>query len=388
MKLQAMLIIPLIHTKGYAALETIAAVQRASLLIEQAKAIGEPPEDPLLLFAVLGGSFAANVLAGKVEACHDVATRMLDLAEKQQASAPLVIGLHHVGASLMLAGEIAKGKAYFDQAIELYVPAEHRPLMAHFGQDLGVSALIVRSIALWMLGSPDAAFADADRAVKGAGAIGHTASSMYALAMADLTHMLCGNYVAGGECRRALAALADEKGSLYWKIVEQSIEARHSDWRPGKGTSHVDRCAKCFPLNRSKLPSSFRFVRACQSYAVLGKFDDAWRCIAEALNTIKTNQEKWFEVEVNRIAGEVARKSPAPHTAKAAEYFEHAIDVARQQQTKSWELRAAMSLARLWRDQGKPQQARELLAPVYGWFTEGFDTRDLKEAKALLGELT
>ena len=175
MKLQAMLIIPPIHTKGYAALETIAAVERASLLIEQAKAIGEPPEDPLLLFAVLGGSFAANVLAGNVEACHDVATRMLDLAEKQQASAPLVIGRHHVGAALMLAGEIAKGKAYFDQAIELYVPAEHRPLMAHFGQDLGVSALVVRSIALWMLGSPDAALADAC----GQGRTGHRSHRIF-----------------------------------------------------------------------------------------------------------------------------------------------------------------------------------------------------------------
>ena len=376
MKLQAMLIIPLIHTKGYAAPETIAAVERASLLIEQAKAIGEPPEDPLLLFAVLGGSFAANVLAGNVEACHDVAIRMLDLAEKQQASAPLVIGRHHVGASLMLAGEIAKGKAYFDQAIELYVPAEHRSLMAHFGQDLGVSALVVRSVALWMLGYAEAALADAEQAVKDARAIGHAASLMYALAYADLTHMLCRNYVAGGECRRELAALAHEKGSLYWKIVEQSIEARHLALTgdPAKALPMLIAARNAFRSTGGNYLAPLDLSLLASTYAVLGKFDDAWRCIAEALNTIETNQEKWFEVEVNRIAGEVARKSPAPHTAKAAEYFERAIEVARQQQAKSWELRAAMSLARLWRDQGKTQQARELLAPVYGWFTEGFDT--------------
>ena len=96
---------------------------------------------------------------------------------------------------------------------------------------------------------------------------------------------------------------------------------------------------------------------------------------------------RWFEAEVNRIAGEIALKSPNRDVAKAENYFEHALTVARQQQAKSWELRAAMSLARLWRDQGKVQQARELLAPVYGWFTEGFDTRDLKEAKALLDAL-
>jgi predicted ATPase len=102
---------------------------------------------------------------------------------------------------------------------------------------------------------------------------------------------------------------------------------------------------------------------------------------------MEKNREKWFEVEVNRIAGEIALLSPERDAAKAGDYFKRALSVARQQQAKSWELRAAMSLARLWRDQGKPQQARELLAPVYGWFTEGFDTLDLKEAKALLDEL-
>ena len=106
------------------------------------------------------------------------------------------------------------------------------------------------------------------------------------------------------------------------------------------------------------------------------------------MTTVQTTKERWCEAEVDRVAGEIALKSPEPDAAKAQEYFERALAVARQQQAKSWELRAAMSLARLWRDQGKPQQARELLAPVYGWFTEGFDTRDLKEANALLAELT
>jgi predicted ATPase len=101
---------------------------------------------------------------------------------------------------------------------------------------------------------------------------------------------------------------------------------------------------------------------------------------------IETAKEKWCEAETNRIAGEIALRSPEHGVSNAEAYFEHALAVARQQQAKSWELRAAMSLARLWRDQGKVQQARELLAPIYGWFTEGFDTRDLKEAKALLEE--
>ena len=121
------------------------------------------------------------------------------------------------------------------------------------------------------------------------------------------------------------------------------------------------------------------------AHAQLGQIDDAWRCIT--ISTIEATKERWFEAETNRIAGEIALQSPERDTAKAEVYFERALSVARQQQAKSWELRASMSLARLWRDQGKLQQARELLAPAYGWFTEGFDTRYLKEAKALLEEL-
>jgi predicted ATPase len=123
------------------------------------------------------------------------------------------------------------------------------------------------------------------------------------------------------------------------------------------------------------------------AYAELDRFDEARRHIREALATIETSKEKWCEAEVNRIAGEIALMSPKHDVGQAEASFERSLSVARQQHAKSWELRAAMSLARLWRDQGKVQQARELLAPVYGWFTEGFDTRDLKEAKGLLEEL-
>jgi predicted ATPase len=132
---------------------------------------------------------------------------------------------------------------------------------------------------------------------------------------------------------------------------------------------------------------SFYLSYLARAYAELGQFDDAWRCISEAMATVHTSSERWFEAEINRIAGEISLLSPKPDTAKAESYFERALTIARAQQAKSWELRTAISLARLWRDQGKVQQARELLAPIYGWFSEGFATRDLKEAKALLDEL-
>jgi predicted ATPase len=116
----------------------------------------------------------------------------------------------------------------------------------------------------------------------------------------------------------------------------------------------------------------------------LGQFDDARQCLSEAMSLIETTKDKWFEAEVYHRAGQVALLTHGPDQSKAQAYFEHALTVSRAQQARSLELRAAMSLARLWRDQGKVSQARELLAPVYGWFTEGFDTRDLKEAKVLL----
>ena len=130
----------------------------------------------------------------------------------------------------------------------------------------------------------------------------------------------------------------------------------------------------------------FFLSHLARAYAELGQFEEAWRSIGEATAMMENTKETWCEAEVHRTAGEIALKSPQPDAAKAEACFRRALAVAREQHAKSWELRAAMSMARLWRDQGKVHQARELLAPIYGWFTEGFDTRDLKEAKALLEE--
>jgi predicted ATPase len=129
------------------------------------------------------------------------------------------------------------------------------------------------------------------------------------------------------------------------------------------------------------------FLHLALAHAELGQFEEAWRCIGEAMTAAETSKEKWCEAEVHRVAGEIALRSPVPDAPKAEAYFQRALEVARNQQAKSWELRAATSMARLWHDQGKRDEARELLAPVYGWFTEGFNTLDLKQAKALLDEL-
>ncbi len=252
-----------------------------------------------------------------------------------------------------------------------------------------MASLSHRSWALWLLGHPEAALRDADHALKDAREIGQAATWMFALYCAGFTHIFCGSYATTNAIVDELVALADERGALFWKVqgmraqgqllaltrkaadAVQTSTSAHIAWRSTGSTAFV-------PFYLSYLASA---------YAELGQFNDAWRCISEAMTAVETTKERWWEAEVNRTAGEIALLSPEPDAAKAEAHFEHALTVARQQQAKSLELRAAMSLARLWRDQGKVQQARELLAPVYGWFTEGFDTRNLKEAKALLREL-
>jgi predicted ATPase len=186
-----------------------------------------------------------------------------------------------------------------------------------------------------------------------------------------------------------VVALADEKGALLWKaagMMHQGCVLALTN-KASKAIHMFTAGITAWLATGSTLWVPLWFPYLSKAYAALGQFDDAWRCIGEAMTAVETTRERWWEADIHRTAGEIALMSPQPGAAKAQTYFEHALEVARQQQAKSWELRAAMSLARLWRDQGKMQQARELLAPVYGWFTEGFDTRDRKEAKALLDEL-
>jgi predicted ATPase len=159
--------------------------------------------------------------------------------------------------------------------------------------------------------------------------------------------------------------------------------------RPRGGSDrHIDPCARCVSVDRSNDLHTFRFftpgARLRGTWASQGSLAH----INEAITTAEKSQEKWVEAEIHRTAGEIAFTSPEPDLARAGACFERALVVAREQKAKSWELRTAMSLARLWRDQGKLQQAHDLLTPVYGWFTEGFRTRDLRDAKALLDALS
>jgi class 3 adenylate cyclase/predicted ATPase len=389
-KLQVALITPLVHVKGYAAPETKAAADRARLLIEQAEVLGERPEDPLLLFTVLYGFWVANYVAFNGDVVRELATQFLALAQKQAATVPLMIGHRLMGQSLLYTGDIIQGRAQYDQAIALYNPAEHRPLATQFGQDVGVSILCYRSFALWLLGYPEAARRDIEHALNDAREIGHAATLMYTIGHVQLTHIYCGNYAAANLLADELVALADEKGASIWKafgIMNQGLlsaltgNARDAIQKIGSGIT-------AWRLTGSTLWMPLYLPHLARVDAELGERGNAQRCIDEAMTAVETTKERWCEADVHRIAGDIELLAREPDVAKAEAHFERALAVARKQQAKSWELRVAMSMARLWRDQGKRQQAHALLASVYGWFTEGFDTLDLKEAKSLLEQLS
>jgi predicted ATPase len=388
-KLQVALINALHHVKGYAAPESKAAVERARLLIEQAEGLGEPPEDPLLLFTVLYGVWAASWVAFNGDICRDLAAHFLALAETQGAKGPRMIGHRLMGLCLAVMGDFVKSREHFDQAIALYDPAKHRTFATRFGTDSRVSVLSSRSWTLWALGYPEKALADSDQALKDAGEIAQAATLMHALAFASWTHICCGNYAAAEAQADKVIALADQKGTVLWKALGM-LGQGSALALTGKASDAVQVITAGLTALQATGAATFvpwHLSYLARAYMAAKQFPDAWRCVGDAMAAMEKTKDKWLDAEVHRVAGEIALASSEPDVPKAQSYFERAIAVARQQQAKSWELRASMSLARLRRSQGKVQQAHELLAPVYGWFSEGFETRDLKEAKALLEEL-
>ena len=388
-KLQVALIVPLIHVKGYAASETRAAADRAHLLIEQADALGEPTEDPLLLFSLLYSIWVASFVASNGDVHRQLAAQFLGFAEKQKAAIPIMIGHRIMGNSFLLTGDIQEARVQLDRALTLYDPQKHRVLATRFAQDSMVATLSWRSLALWLLGYPDVARGDTDHALKDAREIAHAATLMYALFFASHPRIFCGDIAAANTLVDELIALADEKDARYWKAFGMAGQGCVLT-AAGKAFDAIQIMNVGIDAMRSTGATFFmawHLSQLAKAHATIARFDEARQCIGEAMTAVEATKEKWCEAEVHRLAGEIALLSPEPDAPKATTYFKRALAVARQQQAKSWELRAAMNLARLWRDQGKVQQARELLAPVYGWFTEGFDTRDLKEAKALLEDL-
>ena len=288
-----------------------------------------------------------------------------------------------------MTGDLAEARAHFDRAIGLYDPVERGQAGTMFTLDYRVASLALRSQVLWSLGFPEAARADAERALRDAREVGHAVTLMNALYTVAVTHLNRGDYATAKAVLAELVSLADEKGAANWKaggvLLRSFVSAETKEV-----ADHVHAIASAWDAYLSTGATlSAPMQRSCLAiaYADIGQFDDARKCMGEAIAVAENTKERLYEPDLHRIAGEIELLSPDQDMTRAEGYFQRALEIARAQQAKSWELRAATSLARLWRDQGKRREAHDLLAPVYSWFTEGFDTPDLKEAKALLDEL-
>ena len=288
----------------------------------------------------------------------------------------------------MATGALVEGRRQLDEAVALYNPGEHRQFATRF-LHAQVANLTQRGLVLWQLGFPNATLSDLEHALKEGREIGHAASLMGALFYASFLDVWCNGHFAERNLTEELLALAEEKHAPFFAALgtmqQGVVLAVTGDAEAA--VPMIEAGISQYRSTNSTWLTPWYLARLAEAQAKLGHCDEAWKRISEAFKEVDKGGEVQHQAEINRVAGEIVLKASKPDAAKAEGYFEKALTVARQQEAKSWEMRAAMSLARLWRDQGKVQQARDLLAPVYDWFTEGFETRDLKAAKALLEEL-
>jgi predicted ATPase len=289
--------------------------------------------------------------------------------------------------SLLHTGEIEEGRAHLDRAVALYDPGEHRHFATRFfGQDAGVATLCWRSLALLVLGYPDAALTDTKEALKIGRDSAHSATLTYALNFSVFQQVYYGDFAAANALIEEFNLLKDQIGSGFWGgwglalggcvltvtgRLDEAVQNLTSGLIAMRSTGHT----MWTPLFLTHL---------AQANAELGQFKRAGSAIHEAMTAVGLTKEHWYEAEVNRVAGEIALLGTEADAAKAEACFASALAIAGKQKAKSWELRAAMSMARLLCLQEKGTAARDILAPVYGWFTEGLDALDVRGAGLLL----
>jgi class 3 adenylate cyclase/predicted ATPase len=378
----------LLLRRGYTSTEAKMALSRALALIEQAKALGEAVEDPLALFTTLHGLWVAGIVRSSGDETRQLADQCLALAKKGKAKGERIAGHRAVGQTLLFSGDFLGSRAHFDSAIALFDLSDNNSA-TRYGGDHWSTALAARAATLWVLGYPQAAQADTLQSLMFARKFGHTLTLGNNLIFAAWTHFCCGCFATAKAQADETVALANEKGEPFYKafgLLMQDLTSLAEGDERGAVTRMTSTLA-AYRASGATLLTAHILSYLANAYAKVGRSEDAWRCIGDATSTLETTNERWCEADILRIAGEIALAPPERDAAQAESYFSRALAVARKQQAKSWELRVATSWARFWRDQGRRAEARDLLGSVYDWFTEGFETRDLKEAKVVLDEL-
>jgi len=370
--------------KGYANRETVAALERANRLVSETASVGTP-----LHFSVLWGLWVSTYNSGAIAAALEHATNFLSVAQSQPSSGPLLVGHRILALSLIVSGDYRAALAHVETAVSLYRPDEHRDSAFHYGQDVGVSAFTVLSWALWHRGHPDQSARAADHALALSRQLGHAHTRSSAFWFAGMAAVFARDvatvYAHSSDC----VAVATEHGFPQWAAFGRILQgwADAQNGQATAGIAHIRDGMAAVKATGHRLHTPFWLTLLAEALAFAGRIEEALAALDDALAKAAVSGARGLDAEIHRLRGELTGRLPYSDPAKAEDSLRTALAIAREQGTRGYELRAATSLARLWREQGRRDEARDLLAPVYAWFTEGFHTADLKDAKRLLDEL-
>jgi len=372
----------LMAVKGFASPDTERAYARARELCQQ---VGETPQ----LFPVLHGLWRFHMVRAQFQATRELAEQLFGLAQSAEDLALLLEAHRVMGQTMYWLGEMAAAREHFQQGIALYDPQQHRSHAFVYGQDPGVYCLGFAAWATWMLGHSDQALHGINEALTLAQELDHPFSLAFALTMAATVRQFRGEAQAVREGAEELVALSTERGFAFWlahgKILQGWAVAAQGEG--ADGIAQMRQGLVAYRATGAKLDVPYFLSLLAAGYGKMGQPEEGLTTLGEALATVADTGESIWEAELHRPKGELLLMQEGQKVAEAEECFQKALHIARRQQEKSLELRATMSLSRLWQQQGKQKEAHQLLSEIYGWFTEGFDTADLQEAKALLEEL-
>jgi predicted ATPase len=383
LRLHVALGVSLMAVKGRAAPEVARVYTRARALCQQ---VGDTPQ----LFPVLRGLFLYYLNCGQRQTAQELAEQLLGQAERQPEVAPRMLGHYLLGQALFSRGALGEAVRHFEQAIAAYDLQEHRPLAHVYGIDLGVITRSLGALVLWLLGYADRALAQSQEAWTLAQEVAHPLSQVLAQVWLACLHQFRQEAQAAHDWAAGSIALATQQefSALYvaWATVPQGWAlTRQEQW--AAGMAKLREGTEAALATGSELWRPYFLALRAETAGAAGYPEDGRNLLAEAQEVMARTDERFYEAELSRLTGVLHLAHSPAARAEAEAQMRHALDVAHRQQAKALELRAALSLSRLWQQQGKREAARALLAPVYGWFTEGFDTADLQEAKALLEEL-
>ena len=370
-------------TKGQAAPEVERLYSRARELCEQ---VGEPPQ----LFRVLWGLWHAYGTRGAYQTRRALAEQLLSLAQRLHDPDLLLEAHHALWTTLLSGGELMAARPHLAQGMQLYDPQRHRTHAALYsGHDSGVCCRMQTAHSLWLLGYPDQAVASIQAALALAQQLAHPLSLTMALRWAAVLHHLRREVSLTQARAEASMTIATDQGFPQQVATASPLRgwALAMSGHGTEGIAQIHQGLATFRASGATRDRPEHLALLAEASAQVGQTAEGLEALAEALTTVATSGVPWWEAELHRLRGALLLQRSVAQPVEAEACFQQALAVACQQQAKSLELRAAMSLSRLWRQQGKRAEARELLAPIYSWFTEGFDTLDLQEAKALLEEL-